>query len=268
MKLGACTYPYLYKCSIEESFRSMCKMGFKCIEVMSTSPHIWLRDISPERVKSLRMIAEENNAMVTSINPTYLDMNLSSMNPGFRNESILQMKETINFAAEIGAPIVIFILGRRHPLLPAPYSEVWKLARDAVEQCIKNAEAKNVIIGLENSGSSFMHTAGQLVRFADDIDHDKIKIVYDVANGYMNEDPLKGLEIVKDYLVHVHLSDTDEIWRHWPLGRGVLNFEAISKKLKELNYKGVSIVEFTESEEPESDYIAATKELISYGWSL
>lgn len=268
MRLGGCTYPYLYLNTLEEALFSLAKLGFQKFELVGTPPHLWIRSYNQTKASQLKRLLNSLNLQITSINPTFLDSNPISLNPGFREESIRQMKEMIIFASLLDVPIVIFFLGRRHPLLPAPYEKVYNLAKDVLKECIPLAEKYNVIIGVENSMTSFMNTGGQLLRLVEDFSHSMVKIVYDVANGFMSEDPLVGLDVVKKHLALVHLSDTDTNWRHWPLGKGLLDFCKIGNKLKAIDFQGVSVIEFAESENPEADFIEAISLLKQYGWKV
>ena len=96
-----------------------------------------------------------------------------------------------------------------------------------------------------------------------------LKFVYDVANASMVEPIIPGLERVKDHLAHVHLSDTDgKKWAHSPVGMGMIDFSSIAKKLEEIHFSGVSILETTYGEDPDGGISKSIEKLIPIGWQL
>jgi sugar phosphate isomerase/epimerase len=208
------------------------------------------------------------NLILTAVNPTFLDINLASPNPGMREESMRQIKEQITLAHDLGAELVVVILGRRHPLLAPPVEVVWKnFARESVLRCVEQAEKKKVIFGLENGPSLFVDRTELMQFIFDQVKSPWVKFVYDVANASMIEPIVPGLERIKDHLVHVHLSDTDgEKWTHSPIGMGKIDFESISKKLVEIDFSGVSILEIIHTKNLDREVSRSVAKLLPIGW--
>ena len=96
-----------------------------------------------------------------------------------------------------------------------------------------------------------------------------MKIVFDVANASVVEPIESALDMVKDHLVHVHLSDTDfNQWTHSPIGMGQIDFGSVAKKLREIGFSGISILETTYGEEPRWGIISSIEKLIPLGWQI
>jgi len=270
LKLGTAQYTYLWDCSLKESLKRIKEIGFKHIELMTTPPHFWPRQFTKEQRRSARNLLERLDLVLTAVNPTFLDINLASPNPGMREESIKQIKDQITLAHDLGAEIIVIIVGRRHALLAPPVEVVWKkFARESVLRCVEHAERKKVIFGLENGPSLFIDRTERMQFVLKQVKSPWMKFVYDVANASMVESIVPGLERIKDQLVHVHLSDTDgKKWTHSAVGLGTIDFEAIAKKLKEIQYSGVSILETTHAEDPDGGILRSVKKLTSLGWQL
>lgn len=270
LKLGTAQYTYLWDYSLRDSLKKVRDLGFKYIELMTTPPHFWARDMTREERKRLRSQIERLGLELVAINPTFLDINLASPNPGFRSESLRQIKEQIGLAHDLGAKIIVVILGRRHPLLAPPVKTVWKkYGREGVLACVDYAEKKKVIFGLENGPSLFIDRT-ELMRFVwDEVKSPWMKFVYDVANASMVEPIVQGLERIKDQLIHVHLSDTDgKKWTHSRVGMGMINFGAVAGKLKEIHFSGISILETTDAEDPDGSILKSVQKLAPFGWEL
>jgi len=270
LKLGTAQYTYLWDYSLKDTLKKIRGFGFRYIELMTTPPHFWPHQFTREQRKNLRNLLERIDLNLIAINPTFLDINLASPNPGFREESIKQIKEQITLAHDLGAKIIVVIAGRRHPLLAPPVEVVWKkFARESVIRCVEHAEKKRVIFGLENGPSLFVDRT-ELMQFVfNQVKSPWMKYVYDVANASMIEPIVPGLERIKDHLVHVHLSDTDgKKWAHSPVGMGMIDFSSIAKKLEEIHFSGVSLLETTYSEDPDGGILKSIEKLIPLGWHL
>ena len=270
LKLGTAQYAYLWDYSLRESIKRIKNLGCRYIELMTAPPHFWPRRFTREQRKNTRNLLERSDLTLTAVNPTFLDINLASPNPGMREESVKQIKEQITLAHDLGAKIIVIMVGRRHPLLAPLVEVVWqKFARESVLLCVEYAEKKKVIFGLENGPSLFIDRT-DLMRFAwNQVKSPWLKFVYDVANASLVEPIVPGLERIKGQLVHVHLSDTDgKKWTHSGIGQGKIDFGGIARKLKEIHFTGISILETTEAEDADRSILKSVKKLASFGWNL
>ena len=207
---------------------------------------------------------------LVAINPTFLDINMASPNPGIREESVKQIKQQISLAHDLGATIIVVIIGKRHPLLAPPVEIVWKIfAKEGVIRCVEYAEKKKVIFGLENGPSLFIDRTELMLFVLNEVKSPWLKFVFDIANASMVEPIIPGLERIKDHLIHVHLSDTDgKKWTHSPIGMGTIDFSSIAKKLKEIHFSGVSILETTHAENPKWGIVSSVKKILPLGWRM
>ncbi len=273
LKLGVTQSAYLWDYSLKESIRKLASMGFKYIGLMSAPPHIWPRAFNKQKRKVLRELVDSLGVKLLSLNPTYLDLNLASSNPGIREETVKQIKEQIDLAHDLGASIMEIVGGKRHPMLPPPFRMVWeRYAKESIAECVGHAEKHKIILGLENVPSLFIERAYQIKRVIEEINSPYLRAVFDVANAKIVEPfiPLVDeIEEIKEFLVHVHLSDTDsKTWTHDPVGTKEVDFRSVGKKLKEIDFKGVSIIELTYPQDPEGGLISSKEKLLKWGWSL
>ena len=112
LTVGACTYSWLWDLSLQDAVRRIADMGFKYFELMSAPPHCWPRDWSAADRTAFRRLYESLGLHLSSVNPTFLDLNMASPNPGIREETIRQLRETIQLAHDLGAGIVVVAGGR------------------------------------------------------------------------------------------------------------------------------------------------------------
>mgnify|MGYP006305762115 CR=1 FL=1 len=105
--LGAATFTYLYEFSFEESLDHLAELGFSYIELMTTPPHFFPRDMSTTQRSETRRAFESRKLNLYSLQPTYMDLNIISNNPPIRNESIKQVQENIESADNSGVGSLI-----------------------------------------------------------------------------------------------------------------------------------------------------------------
>ncbi len=267
LTVGACTYSWLWDLPLQDTVQRIADMGFKYFELMSAPPHCWPREWSAADRTAFRKLYESRGLRLTSVNPTFLDLNMASPNPGIWEESVRQLRETIQLAHDLGGKVVVSPGGRKHVLIAPDQSYLWSRVKSALESLLKDCERLGVIFGLEN-GYNVTHTAQLMVQMCRDLSHPNLKLVYDVANATMVESPLDGLELVLGDLALLHMSDTDDkVWGHDRIGTGVIDFAAVTDKVKKLGYAGPTIMEIVDRRAPDESNRASLKRLQSLGWT-
>jgi len=268
LTVGAATYAWLWDQSLEYAIDRIADIGFRTFEIMTAPPHVWPRGMDAAARRALRRHYEKRDLTLTSLNPTFLDLNMVSPNPGIREETLRQFREQFELAADLGAGLVVITVGKKHPLIAPEFEYFWRLAVDGARQILPLCEKTGVTFGVENGWTAFTH-AKHCADFVAEIRHERLKIVFDVANAtIVNESPLAGLDTVKDHLALVHLSDTDDkTWGHNPVGTGMIDFGSVAAKLKAIAYGGVSILEVVIRQEPERHFRESLDRLRPHGWT-
>lgn len=268
MKVGINTYPFLWSESLEESVEIVKNMGFKEIEILTSPPYFPLHEDEKISINEILKIKSQSDVSIHSLNLPGQDINLASPFKEMREFSETQYKKLINIATELETPYVVMPPGRAHPLLPPDFEWLWSKTKPHIENLVEYAAERNVTMLIENVPSLFLQTANDLKFAIDDINHNNFKAIYDVANGFMVEDPTLGIEILKDDIKLIHLSDTTKVkWAHDIVGSGEINFESVYKKLNEINYSGVCILEIIHSNAKDGIKVSL-EELTKNNWNI
>ncbi len=267
MKLGCATFSYVYVSPFEETLRRLAEVGFKDIEVSVGPPHIWPPDVDASgRAKMLRVF-DKHGVRPSLINRRFNDLNIASINPGVRAETIREMKDDIDLAADLGAPYMMIVPGKPTPLFSPPPEEIWRLAREGVEQCVEHASRKGVTCLLENVGYSLCHVGGELRRMAEEINSEHCRVHYDVANANLYESPTDAIREIGPWLGCVHLSDNDgKVWSHSPIGEGNIDFAGVFEALKDVSFSGPSFLEINVYESQDEVMRSGLARLKELGW--
>jgi sugar phosphate isomerase/epimerase len=268
LTVGACTYGYLWDLALPQAVEHLAALGFRYFELMTTPPHCWPRGWSAAQRRDYRRHYEACGLVMSSVNPTFLDLNLASPNPGIREETVTQLRETLALAHDVGAPMMLVTAGKQHPLIAPDPGYLWDLVAQGLEALLVDCERLDVTLGLEN-GWTVIDRAEQMVRIVAELRHPRLRLVYDVANGAMVEPVLDGLERTAPHLAMVQLSDTREArWGHDRIGTGMIDFAAVTRKVREIGFTGPAIMEIVDRQAPDESNRVSLECLTALGWSV
>ena len=161
------------------------------------------------------------------------------------------LEQSIEAAKDLGARVILVAFFGKGDLLGAD-GKVKAADVDVVVQRLKAAAPRakdaGVILGIEN-----YLDAKENVRILERIDHDSVRLYYDVFNtgatkGY---DVPAELRFLKDRVAQVHFKNGPNY-----LDNGQVKFEPIAAALKEINFKGWIVLE---TSSPSKDAVADVK---------
>lgn len=268
LRLGAATYKYLWDLSLDDALQHIANLGIRCVEVMTTPPHMWIGEMQPAQCARTRRLFEERELTLIALNPTFLDISIASTNPGIRRESVRQICETVRVCHELGGRVVVLSAGKRHPLIAPPFQYSLTLIVESLAEIVDACERWDVTIGLEN-GWNLVDTSRQMMEIVDRVNSKYLKIAYDTANANVVEDVLAGLETVRPHLAHLHLSDsTPNVHGHLPIGHGNIDFGKVANILRQMDYQGLSILEIIDTGKSDESILRSIQYLAKYGWEV
>jgi L-ribulose-5-phosphate 3-epimerase len=269
MQLGTALYTYLWECPLYEAIERATAFGFQTLELPTSPPLLWPAHFGPYERRKLRRHLRDTGIRIFSLNPTFLDFNPVSPNPGIRGASVKEIEDNLQLAADIAADVVVLSAGRRHPLAPARFEDTEALALDIFGECAEVAGELGIVMGLENLATNFITTARQLVDFTSKLSSPWCRIVFDVANAQMLEDPISGLSTAAPYLELVHFADTRrDNWGHLPVGTGEVDFARTMDTLHEIDYAGPVILETIYPDDPDGSIRSSLTELNKVGLTV
>jgi L-ribulose-5-phosphate 3-epimerase len=197
---------------------------------------------------------------------------------------IEKSKRILDLAAEMGTNIVTTHIG----IIPEEQdSSIYEAMQRACEELGVYAKSMNAYFAIETGPEP----SARLKSFLDSLSTNGVSVNFDPANMVMvtGDDPVEGVKILKDYIVHTHVKDgyrlkpadprdvygflgygggTDhakiaemvasgEFFRELPLGKGSVDFAAYFDALNEINYNGYLTIEREVNHNPVSDITEA-----------
>lgn len=268
VRIGINTYPFLWTSTVKEAFQKIKSIGFNDVEILTSPPFFPLSENGRMKASDFNRLVEKTGVIVQSLNIPGQDINLASPFEEMREFTVNQYKKLIEFAEQTNTPFIVMPPGRLHPLLPPDFEWIWKITKPHLEELIDYAEKKEVTLLIENIPSLFLQNADQLNWVTNELKSEHFAVVYDVANGYMIEDPAEGIYKLKDKIKLVHLSDTTkEKWSHNVIGTGSIEFGNIYKALSDINFSGTCMLEIIHPE-AEQGIFSSIEQLKNRGWKI
>jgi L-ribulose-5-phosphate 3-epimerase len=199
-------------------------------------------------------------------------------------------KRILDLALDMGTNIVTTHIG----IVPEDtQSEVYHSLQKACEELGQYAHDHNAYFAIETGPEIASH----LKSFLDTLSTKGVSVNFDPANMVMvtGDDPVQGVHILKDYIVHTHVKDglrirevdprevygalgfepmdhekiaqlvtSGEIFKELPLGAGKVPFDAYFAALQDIGYKGYLTIEREVGTQPEADIRMAVEFINKY----
>ncbi|KZE82536.1 xylose isomerase [Paenibacillus elgii] len=188
-------------------------------------------------------------------------------------------KRILDLALDLGTNIVTTHIG----IVPEDTSgEVYHNMQTACEALGQYAKSSGAYFAIETGPERSAH----LKSFLDTLSTNGVSVNFDPANMVMvtGDDPVEGVRLLKDYIVHTHVKDgirfrevdprevygalgfepmdhgkiaqmvtSGEIFKEVPLGEGKVPFDAYFAALQEIGYQGYLTIEREVGVQPEVD---------------
>lgn len=165
------------------------------------------------------------------------ERDLSNPNEGVRNRAVAYVKKCVDFASQVGAPIVIVVpscVGKTKPLVPR--EDEWARAVESVRGVGEYAKENDVRIAIEPINryeTSLLNNAEETLKFIGEVGLESVKMMLDCFHMNIEEPDLAGsIRTAGKELIHVHVADSNR----QSVGRGHTDFKSIMGALKEIGY--------------------------------
>jgi sugar phosphate isomerase/epimerase len=269
LPLSGCTFGWLHRAPLADALRALAAHGVRSVELTTAPPHLFTRHFGSYERKHLARLLSGLGITVTSVNPSFTDINLVSTNPEIREISERQLAAEIELAADLSAGHLVVIPGRRHALAPAPDDAARAVLDEGLGRLLSRATALGVTIALENSPYGYLGSSADLLTIVKAWDSPRLRVAYDVANALAQEDPAAGVARLGAHLALAHVSDTWRTrWAHTSVGRGEVDFAGFAAALRSAGFAGPTVYELVDGEDPAPRFPADIAALKEAGWSL
>lgn len=203
---------------------------------------------------------------------------------------IEQSKRILDLALELGTNIVTTHIG----IVPEdPNDRIYAAMQSACEELSSYAHGMNAYFAIETGPEP----AARLKTFLDSLTQNGVSVNFDPANMVMvtGDDPVQGVVLLKDYIVHTHVKDgirvreidpkevygylgysqmthehiaqlaaSGKAFEEVPLGEGQVKFAEYFQALQQIGYTGYLTIEREVGDQPEVDIRKAVTFIRNY----
>jgi len=254
MKIGV-MLPNL-KLSTKEALRKAADIGLDGVQLWTTGG-----DLDPAKLSGT---AREN--LIHFIGSLGLEISAlcGDLGCGFGDETDLEKRveltrKILDLSFDLRTPIVTTHIG----VVPQDSSDrVYQLMLRVLRDVGKYAEDVGSCLAAETGPES----AELLAKFLKEAGTNGLKVNYDPANLVMvaGDDPVKGVSILKDYIVHTHAKDGIKLpdgYKEVPLGEGGVPWKEYIAELRNIGFDGFLTIEREVGDNPAAD-IAKAKDFL------
>ncbi|MBC8248649.1 MAG: sugar phosphate isomerase/epimerase [Anaerolineales bacterium] len=236
MKYGVCNWIFGDEPLAETAARLA---GFGC-DGLELKGDLELYD--PSEVKA---ILDGHGLAVLSLTPG--DVDLPHPDAEVRAKAVDYYLRLLDFAAEVGAPIVGCHgeVGRIRPM--TTYEQEYVNYVVGVQRIAERAQELGLRLAIEvlnRYESHLLNTSEEAVRFVEEVGAPNVGLLLDAYHMNIEEADLgSAIRTAGEHLVLFHAADSNRL----AVGRGHADFLGVMRALKEIGYNGSIIIECTAS---------------------
>lgn len=168
---------------------------------------------------------------------------------GIVNSDKPDLETAVKFSHDVGGDSVLYVAryDKKRPLM-----ESWNETKAVIEKGLPAAEKYGVKILVENVWASFLISALDMERYVDEIANPWFGAYYDVGNNVRWGVPQHWIQILGSRIGKLDIKEWDEK-KHAseglrkgfssPLGEGTIDWAAVRKALREIDFKGWATAE-------------------------
>lgn len=199
---------------------------------------------TPTRADYLRQLKQHCFRLGLDVSGTAVGNDFGFEPGAQRDQQIASVKEWIEFAEILGAPVIRIFAGKQKQGQTA--EEAYRLMVAGIEECCDFAGRHGVHLALENHGGPTA-TADGLLRFVRDVDSPWFGVNLDSGNFY-SDNPYEQIEKVAPYAINVQVKvvTADENRQN----KQPTDFDRLAQILRDAGYRGYVVLEFEESGDP------------------
>lgn len=263
MRFGAPVWPFKWDHPYDQTVRRIARLGFRAVELIGWSREALDSYYTPSTVKSLRSLLDGEGLVLSQFVST--PSGLASGDARERAAGVAHFKRQTDIGVELGAQIVNsvthypFDLPYR-PITDRPHVQTftvevpsgldfdqnWLDYVAAIRECAEYAASAGVRYSLEPHPFRYGANTDGLLRLIEAVGSPGLGVNFDPSHLFpVGEMPQVALYRLNRRVLHCHFSDNDgETNVHWRPGKGKIDWEAVLRALKDIDYQGVVSLEF------------------------
>lgn len=241
-----------YKQRVNELLPLIKKAGFEMVEIWDGGEE-WGADChfnhhDEKQIKALQDALWFNHVKAMSMHGPFGEKcDISVFDDQARQRAISEVIFAVDTAAKIGAKILVTHPGNKlaHAHDAKERDRRIEISIESLKIISREAKSKNVRLAVENMlGGMVGGEAWQIERILASLDQEIAGMCLDVSHASLCKELDKYFKTFGSRIFAVHVSDNHgKLDDHLIPGEGILDFVSIARKLKEIKFRGVFLLE-------------------------
>ncbi|MCL5985488.1 MAG: sugar phosphate isomerase/epimerase [Actinobacteria bacterium] len=248
MKLTFLTLPYLGVATLEDAIKRIASFGYDGVDLWAYSPHLHPDHYNKAERENIRKFVNSLNIEITGLSlpgPQTPHLNPSHPSEKVRKDAIKYFKDSVELAADVGAPFLPTVTGRLISGTSRKQARQWY--KECIITMLETIGDRNIKLGihpLPPAESEIICTIDDALELRDEIGSDKLKVIFECAGSNQLEPNFSDtLRKIGKHLGSVHASDNDGTGgvgapQHNLPGTGTVDWARLFTVLREINYDG------------------------------
>lgn len=223
---------------IETSFQRLRRFGYDGVEMAGEPQSLNLAEV--------KRLLWKYELQCTSICGIFTkDRDLSSTNPDIRRSAVQYVKDCVDMAVALGAPLVIVVpspVGKNGP--ESTSEDEWNCAVESLREAGNYAFANHISLAIEALNRFETYLVNRLEdakKLVEQVHVDSVKLMADLFHMSIEERNLSSaIRNIAPYLIHVHIADNTRE----AAGLGMTDFKEVMRTFMEIGYQGAITMEF------------------------
>ena len=239
--------------SLPDTFHFAKKVGYDAVEIAPFTIANYVTDIPGTIRKQIREEAAQANISISGIHWVLVEaegMYLNHVDAAVRQRTAQYLRDLVDFCSDLGGSTIVFGSPKqRNVMAGVDRGHAWTWATDTFRDAVKDAEDKAITICFEPlapTETNFINTAGEAIRFVQQLNSPAFKIILDVKAMCSEDKPIP--DIIRESWPHFAYFHANDRNLKGP-GFGDVDFGPIAAALREVGYDGVVSVEVFKFEE-------------------
>lgn len=235
MKIGASTLA-TFNNSLDNSLEFIEGLGIRYAELLHQYP---------TENFDLDLLSSYN--LEYTIHAPFMDVNIAALGSKSRENSISQIKDSVDLANEIDAKVVVVHPGLIPFLAKEMPEEIYKVSNNSIKEIGEYSKDLGVNTTIENM------PAFESMIYQDMTRLNEVLVEYDMGMtldiGHAHHSKIPENEMYFDSIKHIHIHDNmGDDDTHLPLGEGNIQFNDIIDIFNKKNYDGIYMIEVNDKD--------------------
>ncbi len=253
-----------FRLPIEEAVKKAAEIGATGLQVYAIDGELAPENMTDEKIAAFNKLVADNGLEVSALVGDIGGFAIVEKNEA----NIEKSKRIMDLALKLNCNVVTTHIG----VIPSdPTDPMYKVYQDVCNELGAYGDEIGAHFAIETGPE----TSETLFNFLESLDSKGVGVNFDPANLIMvlNDDPVAGVYLLKDYIYHTHAKDgiqikpvdphavyhggtnleMDDYFKEVPLGQGSVDWPNYLKALEDIGYRGFLTIERETGDTPEDD---------------